>query len=90
VLKQSPSSGRASDDLALCVAAFNDRASYRVNDVRSMLLRDLVLNLLHARIVEPTARQKELAKISFSRRSVAGVESTLLEFAETTEWGALA
>lgn len=80
-----------------CLLAFNDRASARVADVSSVLIRDLVLWLFWQQVFEPNDKassffdrsRKEFDKlaglVAFNSPDLA--EQELLRFIERNDWG---
>jgi hypothetical protein len=66
---------------------YTNRASYRVLDVASVLLRDLSIHAIHASIAEPIA--EETALLDVVTEMGRPTEGKLLEFAELSGWGVI-
>lgn len=92
-MKSSPANEYASGDKlqVLLVPIFNDRATARVNDVSSVLLRDAILWLLYGRWDShlPFTELGELRRSTSTAESVGEAEVRLLTAAERTRWGDL-
>lgn len=71
------------------IRAYSDRASYRVADVNSVLLRDLVLHLAHAALVEPGPGETDLLSLLTVRMDAEDAETVLLNFIGKSGWGAI-
>lgn len=72
------------------LAAYNDRASYRVLDVASVTIRDLVLHVIYSGLMRPNDSRSDL--LDLFRRTTTGfqeesIEQILLSFAEAARWG---
>lgn len=77
--------------LAAAINIYNDRASYRVADTQSVLLRDLILNL-YAAVVAPSPNPVDRGLSSLASRLPAAEDSALEElrhFIAQSEWGRL-
>lgn len=70
---------------------FNDRATARVNDVSSVLLRDMVIWVVYASQFSGTEFElaADLALEARRLQSSPDLERGLLRFAETAGWGTL-
>ena len=76
-------------DTSRILALYDDRASYRVTDVSSVLIRDVSIHLyLFNRYSSPRANLV-LAEISAAiRETGSNAQSLLMQFLETSDWGA--
>ncbi|MGW6023945.1 DUF262 domain-containing protein [Streptomyces sp. NPDC055099] len=69
------------------VKAYNDRSSYRVLDISSVLLRDFTLHILYDVYTSPDGRQR-FANVSDRLKVSDDVEKEMLAEIERTNWGA--
>jgi len=79
---------RISEPTRALLAIYNDRASYRVNDTSSILLRDLTLHLLWSE-VEGELSDRRLADITYRPNSnwqEGSAERALTEFLDLSGW----
>ncbi len=77
--------------LAAAINIYNDRASYRVADTQSVLLRDLILNI-YAAVLAPSPSPMDRDLSSLASRLPAAEDSALEElrhFIAQSEWGRL-
>jgi hypothetical protein len=80
----------ADDRNAIAVTVFNDRASARVNDVSSVLLRDAVLWALTAgRGLSTAAAPRSFLEAFAEADGPAAAESEVLEVVSRLDWAAL-
>jgi hypothetical protein len=74
-------------ELQPIVRTFNDRASYRVNDTLSVLLRDLALHAAHALVVPNQDRRGLASRLRpFLDGSAEDGEQALVRVLEETQW----
>ncbi|MEU7880645.1 DUF262 domain-containing protein [Microbispora bryophytorum] len=69
------------------IRAYSDRSSYRVLDVSSVLLRDLVLHISYLTLVAPNRLKEPL--LSLVNHPILDAEKELLKFIEVYGWGDL-
>ncbi|WCB93803.1 hypothetical protein DSM104299_02519 [Baekduia alba] len=73
-------------DLRSVFRTYNDRASYRVNDTLSILLRDLALHVAYA-AANPKRDQRNLSGVLGALRQSDGEDDrALIEFLESSDW----
>ncbi|MGW0605555.1 DUF262 domain-containing protein [Streptomyces sp. NPDC002640] len=85
-----PSDGGASTFpgyLAAVAKTYSDRASYRVLDVTSVLLRDFALHLVHAALTGASSRQDDLYTFVMSLDPNGEVEEEMWAAVERLHWG---
>ncbi len=74
-------------ELAKVLALYDDRASYRVTDVSSVLIRDLAIHLYsQLRFGTPPVRQSQLL-LPVLAGSESNAQPEVLEFIEQSGWG---
>jgi len=79
--------GAAPEEYAI-VRVYSDRASYRVLDVSSVLLRDLVLHTAYEVRRESAGPASEVIPLLGGIYDEEDAERTLLRFIDETGWGA--
>jgi hypothetical protein len=73
--------------MAPLIQAYNDRSSYRVLDINSVLIRDLVLHCAHYVFFRPIGPELQLSRILDRMYSPKEAGYVLLEFIRETDWG---
>jgi hypothetical protein len=70
------------------IKSYNDRSSYRVGDVNSVLIRDIVIHCAHYIFVNPVGPERQLSSILDQAYLDEDTEYVLLNFIRETDWGA--
>ncbi|MEU9268667.1 DUF262 domain-containing protein [Streptomyces sp. NPDC048251] len=86
-LSDSDESDGITAKLAAVAKTYSDRASYRVLDVTSVLLRDFALHVAHAALTESGSAQPELLSFVNALDSSGEVEDEMWTAVERLHWG---
>ena len=80
--------GYSSPSIQALINAYSDRSSYRVLDIASVLVRNLVLHAAHAALLYPQNGDPELLELVDNISNKDEAEGLLLQFIEIKNWGA--
>ena len=87
-LRVEARAGHDSNDLGPLIGLYEDRASYRVTDVSSVLIRDLVIHLISQREFRTASKRGSGLLLDQVTTATAGsVQSLVLEYLEASDWG---